>query len=361
MVRVTTQGPDAPCALSVRGLTIIRKFGRDRRLVLEDISLSAQPGEITAILGAPCAGKTSLLAAIAGLLKVERGAVLVGGTDVTAARPARRGIGFLPPGAMLDPDRPLGSTLGPSRGRDHARPQAILAALGLPADLMPGGATHGQGFAALTAARLLADETVLLVDEAGTGLDWAARDAMLAWLRAEAGRGRAILLATRHAETALAADHLVLLQDGRVLQAGTPASVYTEPRDQAAALLTGSANILRGTLRQKTPGTLVWVAEGHRFVQADMPGQPPPALGCAVMVCLRPARVTLWSPALPNRLPAQIAALTCRGDHTVLCCDTPLGTLQAYCDTPSALRAGMAVDLGWTSQAATVLTGGLPS
>jgi ABC-type Fe3+/spermidine/putrescine transport system ATPase subunit len=179
---------------------------------------------------------------------------------------------------------------------------------------------------------------------------------LVAQLRQQAGRGRTVLLATRDPAIALAADHLVLLDAGHVLQTGTPASVYTEPRNEAAALLTGPANILHGTLRQKLPGAAIWVAAGQRFTQADSPGQPAPALGTPVTLCLRPAQVTVWSPALPNRLPAQVTALTCLGDRTALQCDTALGMLTAFCETPSSVRPGMSLDLGWTSQGASVLS-----
>jgi ABC-type Fe3+/spermidine/putrescine transport system ATPase subunit len=344
--------------LSIRGLTVLRKDrGRSRHLVLEDVSLSAQPGEITAILGAAGSGKTSLLAAIAGLLKAERGAVLVGGTDVTAMRAGRRGIGFLPPGLALEPGRSLESglaVLAPSR-RNRGGTLAALVEFGLSPGLVAGAASHGQGFAALAAARLLPDQPVLLVDEAGTGLDRHGLEVLCTVLRREAGGGRTVLIATRDPAIALAADHLVLLRGGHVLQTGTPASLYTEPRDEAAARLTGSANILRGTLRQKLPGGFIWVAAGQRFTQADGLGQPAPALGNAVSLCLRPAHLRVWHPALPNRLPAQIVTLTCHGDRTALRCDTPLGPLDALCDTPSPLRPAMAIDLGWDGSAASIL------
>jgi ABC-2 type transport system ATP-binding protein len=342
-------------ALSVRGLTI----AHGGAMVVEDVSFSAQPGAVTAILGNAGAGKTMLLAGIAGLVKPARGAVLVAGTEVTRARPGRRGIGFLPPGTDLGRDRTALAALRRIAGRGaEAAPDAVMTALALDAikPVRLGDATHGQGFAALAAARLLPRGAVLLVDEAGSGLTEPGQELLMGWLRRAAAGGRTILLATRDRRLALGADHLVLLEGGRVLQADAPASVHAEPRDAAAALLTGPANLIEGTLRQKLPGGFVWMAGGRRFVQEDAPGQATPALGSAVRLCLRPADLAAGvAEDAANALPGQVTLLTCRGAWTEAWFDTALGHLRAEFAGPPAIRTGMAVTLGWAPRAAAIL------
>jgi ABC-type Fe3+/spermidine/putrescine transport system ATPase subunit len=344
-------------ALSVRGLTI----AHGGRLVVEDVSFSAQAGAVTAILGNEGAGKTMLLSGISGLLKCARGAVLVGGADVTTLRPAKRGIGMLPPGTDLGRDRTALVALRRLAGRRAAPvPDDVLAGLGYDPikTLRLGDATHGQALAILAASRLLQAGCVLLVDEAGSGLTESAQDLLMAWLRAEAARGRAILIATRNRRMALAADHLVLLDHGRVVQVGSPASVHAEPRDVGAALLTGQANVLEGTLRQKLPGGFVWMAGGMRFVQEDSAGQPTPSLGSAVALCLRPAHVELGVAVdAPNALPGVVTQLICRGPRTEFGLNCVLGHLRAETGGPPLLRVGMEITIGWSPGAASILPG----
>ena len=351
--------PDAPAAplapvaaraLSVRGLTIRR--GRQR--VLEDVSFSAPAGAVTALLGEAGSGKTSLLAGVAGLLKPERGSVWVGATDVTFLLGTKRCVCFLPPGRDLGLRGTLAGALprsGPAR--------AVLACLGVAGGIRLSQASHGQGFAALAAARLAGAAPVLLLDEAGVGLSDGGRDALFGWLRAQAAGGRTVVIATRDAAVAMQADHLVLLHEGRVLQVGAPASVYAEPRDAAAAMLTGPANILKGTLRQKLPGGFVWVSAGLRFSQADRAGQPGPGLGAQVSICLRPGQLAA-APDLPqdfgpNRVSGMVERLTCREDRIGVLCGSALGPLQAMSVAQATLHPGMDAVLGWSPEAGWVL------
>lgn len=347
----------ARCALSIRGLTVERA----RRLVLEDVAFTAQPGVVTAVLGEAGSGKTSLLAAIAGLIKPMRGAVLVGCADVTRMRPSRRGIVMLPPGTALRTDLPIAASIMRPWGMRYGRAGAGAAAM-RQVDLEDAAcvrlreATHGQGFAALAAARAAPDARVLLVDEAGIGLSRQGRDALMGWLRARAAAGCTVLIATRCEEMALGADQLILLRRGCVLQAGEPCAVYAAPRDEAAAVLTGRANILRGMVRQKLPGGFVWVEAGARFAQADHPSQVSPALGAPVALCLRLAQLTIGDGAA-NRITGVVEGTICRGDRTELCCATALGPLRALGTGASGYRPGMKVELGWGAEAAFVLAG----
>jgi ABC-type Fe3+/spermidine/putrescine transport system ATPase subunit len=144
-----------------------------------------------------------------------------------------------------------------------------------------------------------------------------------------------------------------------VLQAGAPASVYAEPRDATAAMMTGPANILAGTLRQKLPGGFVWVSAGLRFSQADCAGQPSPGLGTPVSICLRPGQIAVAPGPVqdpgPNCVSGTVTRLTCREDRVGVLCGSALGPVQAMSAAPAALRAGMDAVLGWAPEAGWVL------
>lgn len=343
--------------LSVRGLTVLR----DRRTALEDVSFSAAAGAVTAVLGAAGSGKTSLLAAVAGLLPVERGAVFVGNEEVTGRRPGRRGVGLLAPGSGLPAARSTAASLRlvAARGaRDGVA--GVLERLGFGwGDVPPGRLSHGAGWLALAAARLLASGEVLLVDEAGVGLDAAARARFAAVLRAEAASGRTVVMACREPAMALAADHLVLLHEGRVVQAGTPASLYAEPRDVVAARLTGDANIFAGRIREIRGPHFIW-ANGGRFVQVADPGMPRPALGAEVTLMLRPERMALLlaGDVCDNAMEAEIEDVRSGGALLVVTAKTALGgvLVAAPSFAPRFYPAvGMAVRVGWGAEAGWVL------
>jgi ABC-type Fe3+/spermidine/putrescine transport system ATPase subunit len=342
--------------LSVRGLTV----RRGRRTVLQDVSFSAQGGAVTAILGLAGAGKTTLLAAVAGLLPPERGAVFRDGADITALAPRRRDIALLPPGTRLADSKATQSALKPLGGRGCGeRLEALLQALRLhPLAKQPAGLlSHGEAFAALAAARLLPPGRVLLVDEAGSGLDGEALQGFAAMLKQDARTGRAVVLATRSPAMALTADHLVLLAEGQVQQTGTPASLYAEPRDADCARLTGLSNVFTGRIRELRPGGFVWTG-GGRYLQAADPDMPRPALGGDVTLCLRPERLALLVPddSADNVLEGEITDFRSAGPLLHLRLATPLGEVLAaipswrprfYPAAGQTVRVGWAADAGW--------------
>lgn len=334
---------------------------RARRTVLADVSFSAAAGAITAILGTAGAGKTTLLAAIAGLLPPERGAVFAGNRDVTALSPRRRGIALLPPGTVLPSARTTATALrrlAPRAAKGEAA--NLLDALSSTlAETPPPHLSHGQSQLALTAARLLPQGDILLVDEAGMALDDPSRAALAAHLRQAAHSGRTVVLATRAPAVALLADHLVLLAEGQVLQAGTPASLYAEPRTAPAARLTGPANILTGRIRELRPHHFIW-ASGARFLQSADPDMPRPTLGAEITFCLRPERIALLDPheTAENTLAAEITGVRAAGPLLHVHASTQLGDILIAAPSwrPTFYPAtGQQIRLAWSPDAPWVL------
>ena len=341
--------------LSVRGVTVLL----GKRTALEDVSFTAPAGAITAVLGDAGAGKTTLLAAIAGLLKLERGAVLRDGADLTRVRPSQRGVALLSPGVSLPPEARLGAALHRLAGhRGRAECEALVDQLGLAAltDSKVADLTHGEGLLALTAARLARTAGTMLIDEAGAGLSPEAGAQLQDALRYHAQAGRTVVFTTRQPEMAWCADHLVLLAGGRVLQAGAPASVHDEPRDVASAHLTGPASILTGHVREVRAGGFVWSAGGARFMQAAGADAPRPTLGSPLTLCLRPewVRVLGVEETADNVLDGIVSGVRAWGGHWLVQANTQVGAVLACAGRGRA--AGQAIRLGWDSSAGYVLT-----
>jgi ABC-type Fe3+/spermidine/putrescine transport system ATPase subunit len=346
--------------LSVRGLTV----QRGRRLVLEDVSFTAVSGGITAVLGPACAGKTSLLAAIAGLLPAERGAIFRGADDVAGLAPRKRGIGLLPPGSALPEARSTGAALSRLGGRRSGEVVApVFQALDLGfTGTPPEKLSHGEQFLALAAARLFPSGDVLLVDEAGIGLDEPGIGRIIAHLRREVLGGRTVLMATRSSAIACLADHVVLLVRGQVVQAGAPSRVYDEPRCEVAARLTGGANIFQGRIRELRSGGFVWAAGGGgRFVQYADPDMPRPTLGADVTLCVRPERMALLAgnEIADNMVEGEVADVRCAGPTFDVWLNSTLGELRvavpswrpAYTPAP-----GQPARIGWPAHAGWLLS-----
>ncbi len=350
-------GRGSVTGISVRGATVLR----GGRAVLEDASLSAPSGGVTSVLGMSGAGKTTLLAAIAGLARLDRGAVLQDGVDL-AGQKRRAGVAFLPPGSALDGRATLGDALHGLAGRagaEYAWQTAGRLGLGALLAREVGTLSHGEGLLALSAARLAKPGKCVLVDEAGTGLDEAAQAALLDVLRGLAAEGRTVVLATRSAAVALQADHVVLLEQGRVLQAGAAADVYREPASGACAQLTGAANILEGHVREVRAGAYIWSA-GVRFVQAASSDVARPSLGTPIQLCLRPEHVRLLGAGerADNEIDALVIDVAFCGGMLRVRLSTQAMLLVAHlANGASGMRPepGQRVRIGWAAAAAHVL------
>jgi energy-coupling factor transporter ATP-binding protein EcfA2 len=202
---------------------------------LRGVNLTLHPGEITALLGPNGAGKSTLLRCLVGLLHPQRGKVWVDGQDIHGKEPAEicRQVGYLPqdPNALLFADtvrQELEATL-----RFHGQPPGpqvdeLLARLGLAdkADAYPRDLSAGERQRAALGAVMVVQPKALLLDEPTRGLDYAAKRRLLDLLRGWRAEGMAILLVTHDVElAALAADKVVILENGTVTACGSPAKV----------------------------------------------------------------------------------------------------------------------------------------
>jgi molybdate transport system ATP-binding protein len=214
-----------------------------------DAALEARPGSVVAVIGPNGAGKSTLLHALAGLVACS-GEAVVDGTDLLTRDPRERGVGMVFQGQLLFPHLSAldNVAFGPrARGTDRrtasARAQQWLDRFGV-GDLAarrPGELSGGQAQRVAIARALATDPALLLLDEPFAGLDVAVatslRIEMAEHLRDFPGT---TLLVTHDAIDALTlADHVVVLEDGVVAQAGSPAEVASRPLTRHVARLVG--------------------------------------------------------------------------------------------------------------------------
>jgi len=227
-----------------------------------DVELAADAGEVVAVLGPNGAGKSTLLAALAGLAPLARGRIEVGGrvlADRTAGvslPPERRPIGVVFQDYLLFPHLSALDNVafglrcrGLARAAARARARDWLARVGL-ADLAlarPAQLSGGQAQRVALARALAVEPSLLLLDEPLAALDVHTRAAMRRALSDRLAEfGGVKIVVTHHALEAIAlAGRLVIIEQGRVVQSGTPADVTARPRSAWVAELVG-VNLVRG-------------------------------------------------------------------------------------------------------------------
>ena len=227
----------SPAALAVENVVA----GYGGVLVLQDVSITASPGTITAVLGANGAGKTTLLATISGFVRPRQGRIKLDDTDLARRRPeeiARAGVAHVPEGQAVITELTVEENLrvGALRRAGRAdRSQALddtyqrFPMLANARSRSAGTLSGGERQILVIARALMAQPRVLLLDEPSLGLaPKIVTQVMDLILRLRDEIGLTVVLVEQNARSALAiADHGVVLNVGRV--------VVTEDAAQLAA------------------------------------------------------------------------------------------------------------------------------
>jgi molybdate transport system ATP-binding protein len=249
------------------------------RLELE-VELAVATGELVVLLGPNGAGKTTLLRALAGLVALDHGRVVLDGEVLDDTRSGthvateRRPIGFVFQDYLLFPHlSALENVAFGLRARGLARAEARrraavwLERVGLAGDTgsRPRALSGGQAQRVALARAMVSDPRLLLLDEPLAALDAAARAEVRRDLRRHLASfdGTRLLVTHDPLEAIALADRLVVLEGGTVTQTGTPAQVSARPRSRYVAELVG-VNLFRG----RATGAVVELDGGGVLVAA---------------------------------------------------------------------------------------------
>ncbi len=260
------------------------------RRVLEDVAFALKACEVHCLVGPSGCGKTTILRLIAGLESVQGGRILVDGRLVADPRysmpPEHRRIGLMFQDFALFPHLSIVENvsfgLRKLDGVDkQQRAEELLAQLELArhAQAYPHMLSGGEQQRVALARALAPRPRLMLLDEPFSSLDATLREQVrsetVALLRAE---GTPVLMVTHDAEEAVrVADRIHVMQEGKVMQSGTPATLYSHPANPFVAGFFGPPNRFKG-----------WVLAG----EVSTPLGPMPAAdhtdGTAVDVLIRP-------------------------------------------------------------------------
>ena len=232
---------------------------------LKDISFNVPAGGYGVVIGPAGAGKTTLLEVVAGIRKTTAGAVRLGGLDVTAKPPEERGIGFVYQHGFLFPHLSVWENIrygarDDGEARDLARRFGAVELAGRSVRSLSGGERQ-----LVAIARALASHpTILLMDEPFSALDPRRRASVRRELRAFQRERALTTLQVTHdfTEAGLLGDVAILLDAGRVLQSGPPATVFRKPASPYVAEFLGAENVFAGTVHPASGQTPVDSDEG---------------------------------------------------------------------------------------------------
>src|SRR5262244_1933745 len=235
--------------------------------VLKGVSFELGRGEVVALLGPSGSGKTTLLRAIAGLDHPDAGRILLGdqllfdSQSGVALSAERRNLGLVFQSYALWPHRTVFDNIayGLRLRRTPAaevreRVMAALKQIGLEAmaDRYPHQLSGGQQQRVALARAIVYNPRLLLLDEPLSNLDAKLREEARVWLREmiEHLQLSAVCVTHDQVEALAIADRVLLLENGRIEQEGTPQEMYENPRTVFAAEFMGSNNRLTGTIAE---------------------------------------------------------------------------------------------------------------
>lgn len=227
---------------------------------LSDVSLVVPSGSVVAILGPSGCGKTTMLLSIAGLLPINSGHITVGSRLLSdpghSLPPEQRGVGWVPQDASLFPHLSVRENIGfglrkGSWKTERVNELAELVGLSGFLDRQPHHLSGGQAQRVALARALAPGPDVILLDEPFAALDSVLRRTLarevIELLRQEE---TTTVLVTHDREEALdLADFVVVMDQGRIVQVGTPLEVYESPETPWVASFVGDTVELSGVWR----------------------------------------------------------------------------------------------------------------
>lgn len=286
---------------------IAKYYGHQQ--VLHNIDLSVKAGEFVAIMGPSGCGKTTLLHIIAGLEGISTGAVRLRGQDITRLPVNQRNTPMvwqhfaLFPHLTVRQNIAFGLTLGKHRQREIAPKVQTMAGLMHLDELLDRRISQlsgGQKQRVAIARALITEPPILLLDEPMSALDPHLRVRMQGELkRLQQTLGIAFIYVTHNQNEAFSmADRIVVMNQGRIEQVGTPAEIYTQPATHFVAEFVGNNNLFDGTVTETNATTVtVQCPQGKIYAQSEHSH----ALGDRVTAVVPADRLRLT----PHPVPAQ--------------------------------------------------------
>ena len=254
-----------PAAVSFQHVS--RLFGKIR--AVDDVSLDIPEGEFFAMLGPSGSGKTTCLRLIAGFEQPTSGHIEIFGETAEGLPPYKRNVNTVFQDYALFPHMTVGENVayglmikGVARAEREAKALDALAMVKLQGfdQRRPSQLSGGQRQRVALARALVNQPKVLLLDEPLGALDLKLREQMQEELKAlQKQLGITFVFVTHDQGEALSmANRVAIFNEGKIVQAGSPADVYERPRSRFVADFVGSSNVLPPEFSAAHGGTHTW-------------------------------------------------------------------------------------------------------
>ena len=335
--------------LSIRGLT--KRYAAFT--AVDGLDLEVPKGELVAFLGPSGCGKTTSLRMIAGLVPATSGRIVVGGQDLTSVETHRRDMGLVFQSYALFPHMSIAKNVAfglemrkVPKDEIARRVKEAIALVHLTGkeEHRPAQLSGGQQQRVALARALVIRPSILLLDEPLSNLDAKLRDEMRNEIRDIQQRLgiTAIFVTHDQGEALTMCDKVVVMNQGRLEQMGTPVDLYERPATAFVASFVGRTNRLKA------------VARGGA---ADFAGRrmPAPGLSGPVEVMIRPHRVALATSGAAGGegVPGTIARAIFSGDILQYDVDVAGQIVSVELATrggETVLEPGTPVSLSWRPQ-----------
>ena len=331
---------------------------------VQGLNLQVPSGQLVSLLGPSGCGKTTTMRAVAGLLPLRAGRIVLGGHDVSQLPAHRRDIGLVFQSYALFPHLSAWDNVAfglrlrrVAQAELQQRVDEALASVGLQtfAARMPAQLSGGQQQRVALARAMVIRPRLLLLDEPLSNLDASLRLEMRAEVRRLQRALRITMLYVTHdQDEALAlSDRVVVMREGRIEQDATPADLFTRPATPFVARFMGYENLLpvqQGALRG---AAVAW----------PMPGLP----AAVTHLAWRPSAVPVMaaaSAAAPGQVQAQIhgqvMARSYLGETVEYLVATPLGAIKGVAAPDAPWLEGDIVGVLLDPARAAHISGALP-
>jgi len=325
---------------------LTKSFGAHN--AVDGLTLGVEKGEFVALLGPSGCGKTTTLQMIAGFVEPTSGAIRLGGKDLLAIRPAKRGLGIVFQSYALFPHMTVAENVGfglemqgvgAAERRTRVGETLELVGLGAFASRFPRQMSGGQQQRVALARALVIRPQILLLDEPLSNLDAKLREGMQIELRQiQRTVGTTTILVTHDQAEAMAlGDRIVVMEHGRVAQIGKPRDIYQRPATRFVAEFIGTMKRLTGSVSN---GTFTCKAGDIAWAQAP---------ATATEILFRPEDIRVVESGEATGLKGTVAAAFFLGDRTRLFVD--VGEAQPLVIESTARRdfshgdpVGLAID-----------------
>ena len=354
-LEATPRAADAAGGIELQAVS--KRYGDSRApLVVDAVDIHVARGTLTTLLGPSGCGKTTTLRMIAGLEAPTSGRIVIAGRDVTDVPASERDVSMVFQSYALFPHMSVLANVaygldvaGVARAQARERARAAMATAGLVGldERLPSELSGGQQQRVALARALVLEPAVLLFDEPLSNLDARLRRSMREEIRALQQRLALTVAYVTHDQTEAMAvsDQIIVMDRGRIAQAGTPAELYERPGSEFVAGFMGEAMLFDA----------VATADGSVRL-GPLVLRPDAAIDAGVVrVAVRPSAWQVLGPGI-GELAAAVAKSAYLGGHREYTFETALGPIFVATATDGVLlQPGTAASLRLRGHGVSVL------